>query len=213
MRKKDRSDIKPMTGRIIGDLTVLGRDGTYNGSATWWCHCVCGKMSSFTGTDLRGGKRKSCGCHWQTTFEKTKICLRCKLEKPHEDFHKSRDGKVVRIFCKPCNREVGRARYHQDKEAYKARSNKTARNARIKVLAAYGNKCACCGEKEEAFLAIDHIDNNGGKHRRETGLNGSRLYLWLEKQGWPAGYQILCCNCNWGKHVNGGICPHQKKGI
>jgi hypothetical protein len=29
------------------------------------------------------------------------------------------------------------------------------------------------------------------------------------KTGFPDGYQVLCMNCNWGKRMNKGICPHK----
>lgn len=80
--------------------------------------------------------------------------------------------------------------------------------------AAYGGyRCACCGETEPAFLTIDHMNNDGAKHRREVvGLGrggGKKIYTWLIANRFPTGYQILCMNCNWGKARNGGICPHR----
>lgn len=34
----------------------------------------------------------------------------------------------------------------------------------------------------------------------------------LKRQGWPQDrYQLLCANCNFGKLMNGGVCPHQSK--
>ena len=32
------------------------------------------------------------------------------------------------------------------------------------------------------------------KHRKETG--GANLYVWLRKNNYPIGFQILCYNCN-----------------
>ena len=76
-----------------------------------------------------------------------------------------------------------------------------------RVYEAYGGfKCACCGETEEAFLSIDHVNNDGAEHRRQVDRRG--LYKWLEKQGFPPGYQVLCMNCNFGKARSGGVCPH-----
>jgi hypothetical protein len=40
------------------------------------------------------------------------------------------------------------------------------------VLAAYGGKCVCCGEAEEAFLTLDHVNNDGKQHRAELGCSG-----------------------------------------
>jgi len=95
--------------------------------------------------------------------------------------------------------------------------DKTKRNqdhARNAVFAAYGGyTCACCGETEPKFLSIDHINNDGGEERR-SGLyssSGTAFYLWLRKNAFPPGYQVLCMNCQVGKHRNGGVCPHQCK--
>ena len=69
-----------------------------------------------------------------------------------------------------------------------------------------GRKCNCCGETELLFLQLDHIDNNGGRHRRKENIVS--LYRWAKKKKYPPGFQVLCANCNFGKHMNGGICPH-----
>lgn len=95
-----------------------------------------------------------------------------------------------------------------------AESAKTKRNqdrCRAQVFEAYGGyKCNCCGESEPMFLSIDHIDNNGAEERRSGLYAGSGIgfYLWLRKNKFPSGYQVLCMNCNTGKHKNGGVCPH-----
>lgn len=73
-------------------------------------------------------------------------------------------------------------------------------------------QCACCGEAELDFLTIDHISGNGNKERLKVmGRMGGgyRFYDWLIKNGFPAGYQVLCMNCNLskGKH---GTCAHKQ---
>ena len=46
-----------------------------------------------------------------------------------------------------------------------------------------------------------------------VGWSTETLYLWIRrqlKQGIvPDGLQVLCHNCNWGRHVY-DKCPHQK---
>lgn len=74
---------------------------------------------------------------------------------------------------------------------------------------AYGGYiCACCGEMEPIFLSIDHISGGGYKHRK-TVHAGYSMYSWLKRHNYPKGFQVLCRNCNWGKHINDGICPHK----
>jgi hypothetical protein len=68
-------------------------------------------------------------------------------------------------------------------------------------------ECACCKEKNLGFLTVDHINNDGGVHRKRIRNN---LYRHLVKDNFPPGYQILCYNCNSGRDKTPGkICPHQ----
>ena len=102
-------------------------------------------------------------------------------------------------------------------EKVRKASRDSKRRARIVekqlCVIAYGGKCVCCGELEPGFLTIDHIDGKGARHRRhlkQQGLTGSFMYRWLREHGYPKdNYQLLCYNCNCGRHCNQGICPHK----
>lgn len=78
------------------------------------------------------------------------------------------------------------------------------------IMAYGGYVCACCGETEPLFLTIDHVSNNGKEHRKTFRNSGDGLYKWLRKNAYPPGFQVLCMNCNHGKHRNKGVCPHQE---
>lgn len=81
---------------------------------------------------------------------------------------------------------------------------------KLEVFNVYGGPvCACCGEKALPFLTIDHIHGGGREHRRIIG-GGHNFYSWLKKNHYPTGYQVLCMNCNFGKRMNEGICPHKE---
>lgn len=88
---------------------------------------------------------------------------------------------------------------------------------RERALLAYGNKCVCCGETEIKFLTIDHINRDGGVHRKELfgshtrGGAGAPYYRELRKLGYPKdmGLQVLCWNCHMAKDQY-GTCPHQE---
>lgn len=72
----------------------------------------------------------------------------------------------------------------------------------------YGYRCNCCNELNPRFLTIDHVENDGYKHR---GV-GSRIYQIIIKDMTNNGahrYQILCYNCNCAKRLNDGVCPHK----
>lgn len=75
-----------------------------------------------------------------------------------------------------------------------------------KILAHYGSACACCGEAEPAFLSLDHINNDGYKEKSSS----CHFYRKTIKAGFPTTLQIFCHNCNHGKYINGGSCPHDK---
>lgn len=75
------------------------------------------------------------------------------------------------------------------------------------IIETYGNICACCGEDAIEFLSIDHINGGGHKHRKKTG-GGTSFYLWLKRNNYPPGFQVLCYNCNQAKGYY-GKCPHQ----
>ena len=71
-----------------------------------------------------------------------------------------------------------------------------------------GAVCSCCGEAQKRFLTLDHIKNDGYLERKTS--YGHSLTK-AQKTGWDKKkYQVLCSNCNLGKSLNGGICPHQQ---
>lgn len=107
-----------------------------------------------------------------------------------------------------------KARYQSNKEQISAR-NKACRITQYAILKRsaferYGNRCACCGETESAFLTIDHVNNDGAKHRKEIGTTSLDLYRWLRNNNYPDGFQLLCANCHLAKTYL-GICPHKRR--
>jgi hypothetical protein len=145
-----------------------------------------------------------------------KICNKCKETKPAVDFY-LRNGRWLSGACRKCTISTTKAHYQANRAEIRVQENAKMREQRKRVkeavFAAYGGYvCACCGEREKAFLTLDHIANNGAKHRREECKGrfaaGYQTYWRLVKAGFPIGYQVLCMNCNWGKRMN-GVCPHK----
>lgn len=57
------SEIKDLTGKQFGAVTVLRRAGsTKQGQAKWLYRCICGKEKVAAGGDIRNGRITSCGC-------------------------------------------------------------------------------------------------------------------------------------------------------
>lgn len=54
--------IKDISGCVFGKMTVLSLHEVKNRRTFWKCKCVCGNIKNCNGSDLRGGKIKSCGC-------------------------------------------------------------------------------------------------------------------------------------------------------
>lgn len=133
--------------------------------------------------------------------------------------------RVIRPELKAAQQRRYRARLHTDpakwakykavvaKRHPKLRADKRASRLaeKLAVIAAYGGDCACCHEADDRFLTIDHINGGGRKHRQEVckGRTGIEFYKWLRRQGYPPGFQVLCFQCNCGRNINGGICPHK----
>lgn len=150
-------------------------------------------------------------------------CNKCGTTKPAGDFYPDRTkAKGHHSVCKECVKAQRRRRWAEDPEPMK-RSHQAyyqrnkgkflayARKVREEVLAAYGGRCACCGETTSEFLTIDHVNNDGAAHRREIGGYGLSIYRWLRREGFPQDgrFQILCHNCNQAKGLY-GTCPHQR---
>ena len=52
-----------------------------------------------------------------------------------------------------------------------------------------------------------NINGGGNEHRRRDKI--TNLYLWAIQNNFPSIFQVLCFNCNHGKQLNGGVCPHK----
>jgi hypothetical protein len=143
----------------------------------------------------------------------TKSCTKCGETFPLSEFHRYRNGH--KWWCKTCCREYLKEWKQGDasleyRERHKLRQRERHQEQKREAMDAYGGVCACCGEAELVFLAIDHVNDDGAQHRRDSGMGrGPRAYRWLRDQGYPEGFQVLCHNCNYAKHR--GICPHQLK--
>jgi len=138
-------------------------------------------------------------------------CNKCLQNKSRSDFYTdSRNRSGIETQCKACR--CARQRQRLSTAEGLAKHRKCSRDGiqRLKDAAyeAYGGyRCVCCGETEPNFLSLDHIHNDGAIHRKE--VSGSNFYRWLRDRDYPPILQILCMNCNVGRHRNGGICPHR----
>lgn len=144
------------------------------------------------------------------------VCSQCNSAKPHKAKGLCLSCYRVQLYKDhPEKQRTYSREYYRSltpngkKHVYEGHQSQN-RRLRKEVLNAYGGKCACCGENASEFLAIDHVNGGGGKHRKEVGgAGGSHFYAWLKHQGFPQDeFRLLCHNCNFsrGKY---GYCPHE----
>lgn len=161
------------------------------------------------------------------SLRENKYCSRCDSFLSPESFYKDRthvgglQGYCIKCQKKwlgdnPERRRASRKRWNDNNiDKMRESRNKWGRKLKGEVYNAYGGYlCSCCGETEPLFLSIDHINNNGAEHRKEIKIlhGGTTFYIWLKRNNYPKEFQILCYNCNHGKHLNGGVCPHVVEG-
>lgn len=159
----------------------------------------------------------------------TKICSFCRKEKSRSDYYCTyKDGvEIPSSRCKECSHLERKKHIAKDPKSYSLKLEKyrkehrehlnelhklAARRNHEKVINFYGGKCACCGESRFEFLALDHINGDGGKLRK-NGIHpktGKGLYAWIIRNNYPDIFQLLCHNCNFAKGAY-GACPHEQE--
>ncbi len=163
------------------------------------CRCDCGtdRVVRFSAW----GRTQSCGCLKAEAARANLGPTRRPCERPGHE-REPLPGHPNATRCKTCARAVHRGLMKQKHADLRAR-----------VLAAYGGACACCGEREEVFLTVDHVNGDGAAHRlalakgRRRQGSGTLVYRDICDRGFPPDFQILCFNCNYAKHRL-GRCPH-----
>lgn len=120
------------------------------------------------------------------------------------------EKKKAWVQANPEKMAASRARWRENNLEKARRQNRESaarRRAALKLemIAAYGGRCSCCSETHPAFLAMDHVN---GRDAEDTRL-GDASWAHAKKLGWPDTFTCLCHNCNQGRQINGGVCPHK----
>jgi len=159
---------------------------------------------------------------YKTRSGKTRFRAECKdCESLRSSVYREEHGKQIAKRMKrwkSANRkrlnEYGRKYYSDHQDGFRVNARQRSMNVKRLVIDHYGGRCNCCGEDRLAFLTIDHVDGRGNKHRDSVGRgNGRDFYHWLIQNDFPSGFQVLCFNCNCGRSVNGGVCPHAQSDL
>lgn len=141
-----------------------------------------------------------------------KQCTNCLELKPANSFWSDRSKPTgLCSQCKGCyKRSKSIKRFTIKSVAIAGRKRRIS--DRLSAITHYSNgsnACACCGERTLEFLVIDHVNGGGNRHRAEIGKGGSAIGLWLRRNNYPEGFQVLCHNCNQAKGSY-GKCPHEQ---
>lgn len=123
-------------------------------------------------------------------------CTKCGEVKPYREYHHSKSIKGGYVYqCKSCAGDYVRKRNRQRKQI---------------VTNRYGGHCFCCGESNLEFLAIHHLNGDGGEHRKTLGTKHNAIIDWLINNNFPDGFQTVCHNCHFALHLY-GYCPHMNQ--
>lgn len=131
------------------------------------------------------------------------------MKTPSKERQKSYDAGVWRNPVTRARKEARHKKWvENNRERDREHGKADRKKRRLLCLQFYSGaipSCACCGETIYQFLAIDHMNGGGNKHRKS--LKSMDIYRWLVKNNFPLGFQVLCHNCNLAKGYY-GICPH-----
>lgn len=142
-------------------------------------------------------------------YETHKEQIRERNKKYKRDKEKDR---VYRQLHKEHRLELQKASRGRNEVAYKQDNRRRNLMEKVKALKHYSCdgeiKCARCGFGDIRALSIDHINGQGGKHRKEVGVH---TYRWLKVNNYPSGFQILCMNCQFIKRIENRECGNHNK--
>lgn len=158
----------------------------------------------------KAGRRPCHKCGVRPHVYRGRHCRVCRKETERRQQRDWRRSHIAKGLCPLCGEPSDRP--GKNCSACHAKYLERTRQLKRQAIDAYGGRCACCGEDVIELLTIDHV-NNDGTQRRKAGVyrGGQSTYRWLIRHGFPDSYQCLCFSCNWGKRVNGGVCPHQSR--
>ena len=126
--------------------------------------------------------------------------MRTKTRQIWDEKNREERNKYFRIWRKK--------RGEKYREYHRIFAKKHRQKQRLKIIKAYGGKCACCGEWRTEFLAIDHINGGGAKERKI--YKTCQMINKIIRADYPKKYQLLCHNCNQSRGYY-GYCPHERK--
>lgn len=127
------------------------------------------------------GNNRTCGYNFYRWLKRNNypdgfqvLCFSCQYRK-----------RLIEMRPKnPSSKQIARAEY--------------VRSIKMECLGHYGGLVCSCGESDIEVLTLDHVNDDGAEHRRETNTGGFNFYMLLRRTGFPNDppLQVKCLNCN-----------------
>jgi len=166
-------------------------------------YCDACNIGSAARTAARRKKRIAvglCGCCGKQPLHTQTRCVTC-TKKLNDNVARLTARRAAAGLCGRCGTKPKAEGYKRCQACIdEARERHNARKRR--VMDAYGGPvCVGCGEDDIRILQLDHIHNNGHRHAVQIGdgtatRGRAKMYKWVEDNGYPLGFQVLCPNCN-----------------
>ncbi len=133
----------------------------------------------------------------------TKICIKCKIEKPEIAFNFRNKKRGIRHnTCKTCHAEYRRQHYEANKEKYKAKARQwnhensydyRADMRRYVFEYLLKHPCVDCGETNPIVLEFDHVR---GKKKEAISIMLSSMVTFDRLQAEIDKCDVRCANCH-----------------
>jgi hypothetical protein len=140
-----------------------------------------------------------------------KKCVRCNEVKPLDDFN-SKGKDRVQPYCRVCQQEYNRSRYHDNRaeNAERQRQNKKVRMDGIKAdirRLKEETPCLDCGESYAWYVMdFDHVKDKKSENISGLVRNGAarwRIFSEITK------CEIVCANCHRVRTFTRGVEPEE----
>lgn len=142
-------------------------------------------------------------------YMETKICTKCGIEKPIEEFSfRNKAANRRQSQCKECQRKREMELYYlryKDKNSELYRQNRRKYRSEMRKLIQEAKSCGCaiCGEKEQCCLDFHHLRDKEFVVSAGVDVSKERLFDEIDK------CVVLCANCH--RKLHAGIISLEDK--
>lgn len=124
----------------------------------------------------------------------TKICTRCKIEQPIENYGNriKRDKVVKQTYCKECNKAYHREHFQKNKKTYVDKALQYKKDNQKRLLEYFKDKeCKDCGNTDTRVFEFDHL------HSKAANISEvMKSWCWERILTEIDKCEIVCCNCH-----------------